>query len=732
MRVRFAWAAAALCAACGPRSSYVRVNDVPLGRVVVYRNGIAYYERAAHVERGTLKVSVPRALVDDFLKSLTVADARTKQALPVRFPRDQVGNGDTIQMSLQVPAASADVLMTYVTAAPAWKPSYRMVIGKGDKVFLEGWAIIDNTSGEDWKDVQIGVGASSAMSFRFDLWSVRSVEREELHDDERFAAAPPTALAPLPAIAAPGAGAEPEPAALVGDGYGVSFSGASSLENQYVVDGAATDAVETVTVTGQAPTIDPTSSSQGITIDKEYTKNLPRPGRTFEAALGSAAGAQGDSTGAAVTPPDPRQLERDAVARLAKAATANHKAIAITTFARAGAPTPGVVEQARRVRDTLVDVGVPTAHIVQHAQTNAPMDTLRVELVPLGDVAPAAVAASDTPIGEELFTAPGLMTVPSATSAMVPILRAETQGEVVYLYDAVSARGNDRYAFRAVHLINPTDSTLEGGPISVYGQDHFIGEGMTDQVPPHGTSVVPFALDRQVVVESHAQDERQLRRIIAAERGIVRAEMQDQRTTSFTVQSRLTTPTTVYVVHRQSDEWQVTKAPGEPERIAGALLYAVHLKAGERRTVEIRETRPLERELALAAPETTELLATYVATPDADPALKAKLDGILGLHRQLVDQAQAIENLRERAGEYRARQDELSGEIVALAKARTGGELARHLQQRLREISDRIQTTTIAIVDAQEQTLVTRVQYADAIAELHLADLAAPVASATP
>ncbi len=185
------------------------------------------------------------------------------------------------------------------------------------------------------------------------------------------------------------------------------------------------------------------------------------------------------------------------------------------------------------LRDTLVDVGVPTAHIAQRSQTGTASDTMRVELVPLGDVAPAAVAASDTPIGEEQFTVPGLMTVPRATSAMVPIVRAETRGEVVYLYDAISARGNARYAFRAVHLVNPTESTLEGGPISVYGADHFIGEGMTDQIPPRGTSVVPFALDRQVVVEAHATDARQLRRIIAAERGIVRAEMQDQRTTSF-------------------------------------------------------------------------------------------------------------------------------------------------------------------------------------------------------
>src|SRR5450432_2560382 len=168
MSKRFAWAVAALCAACGSRSAYVRVDNVPLGHIVVYRNGIAFYERSAVVHGGTLSVRVPRALVDDFLKTLTVVDRSTGQALPVRCPRDRAGDGDMIDMSLQIPnRTSADIKMTYVTEAPSWKPSYRMVIGDKDakgKVFLEGWAVIDNTSGEDWKDVKIGVGSSSAMS----------------------------------------------------------------------------------------------------------------------------------------------------------------------------------------------------------------------------------------------------------------------------------------------------------------------------------------------------------------------------------------------------------------------------------------------------------------------------------------------------------------------------------------------------------------------------------------
>jgi len=54
---------------------------------------------------------------------------------------------------------------------------------------------------------------------------------------------------------------------------------------------------EVVKITDTAPTIDPTSTTQGITIDKNYIKNIPVPGRTFEAALGAAAGSQGDGLG---------------------------------------------------------------------------------------------------------------------------------------------------------------------------------------------------------------------------------------------------------------------------------------------------------------------------------------------------------------------------------------------------------------------------------------------------
>ncbi len=54
---------------------------------------------------------------------------------------------------------------------------------------------------------------------------------------------------------------------------------------------------EVIVIDAKAPSIDPTSTTQGVTLDQDYTKNIPVPGRTFESALGAAAGSAGDDLG---------------------------------------------------------------------------------------------------------------------------------------------------------------------------------------------------------------------------------------------------------------------------------------------------------------------------------------------------------------------------------------------------------------------------------------------------
>jgi hypothetical protein len=64
-----------------------------------------------------------------------------------------------------------DVFVSYISEVPVWKSTYRILLSDkpNDKPVLQGWAIVDNTIGEDWKDVQLSLVAGAPQSFVQDI-----------------------------------------------------------------------------------------------------------------------------------------------------------------------------------------------------------------------------------------------------------------------------------------------------------------------------------------------------------------------------------------------------------------------------------------------------------------------------------------------------------------------------------------------------------------------------------
>jgi hypothetical protein len=64
-----------------------------------------------------------------------------------------------------------NVFVSYISEVPIWKSTYRIILpdeatAKPDaKPLLQGWAIVDNTIGEDWKDVHLSLVAGAPQSF---------------------------------------------------------------------------------------------------------------------------------------------------------------------------------------------------------------------------------------------------------------------------------------------------------------------------------------------------------------------------------------------------------------------------------------------------------------------------------------------------------------------------------------------------------------------------------------
>ena len=819
---------------CGGGLRHIAVDRVPLGKVVVYRNGVAFYERRAEVVGGKVRVRVPRAQVDDFLKSLTVVDARTQRPLPVTFPRRQAADAPVIDMELDVGDGVADVVMTYVTDAAAWKPSYRLVLGDDDAAMLESWAVVDNLSGEDWNDIAVGVGSSAAMSFRYDLWSVRTVDRAALAEDAVFAVAPPTAVSPyggddtgiggaqtlvtldaaeirgpdgtIPAPAPAPVATTPSPAAPVPApipaptitnslggptattgaiqgrvtdregggalaGVTVALTGPTSqttiteddgsyrvadlTPGEYLVTFYFGEVVierrgirvalgrttplfqklapgmttsETIVLEANAPVIEQSATTQGITIDQDYTRNIPTPGRTFEAKLGSAGGRQVDAR-----PADPFAKVRLGDEKLRELATAlikDKRAVVVQGFAAPGesAPERAALARANLVRNQLIDAGVAPARVGAASAGVGSRAMVQIVAGASAQVESSAAAArveataDAPPMGESLFTAPTPVRVADGASAMVAVLRAATTGREVYLYDADGERGNRRFAFKAVRIANPTDGTLEAGPITVYGAGRYVGEGLAGAIAPHAAAVVPYALDRQIVVERARGTRDELARLTAVQRGVATAEVQHLRTTTLTLTSRLRRPTTVYVRHPIEAGWTLLDVEHPTERDGDHVLVAVELEAGATRTLELREATPMTRRLTLTDDAAIAELRLFVERGHPSPALRAQLATFLAAHAALVDAVDRVDGLRARAVEYRDRQTELMGQVVVLRKVKTAAALSRTLTAKLAELATALQTTTLAIATAADDVTLRRIELADAIALVHLDD----------
>lgn len=267
--------------------------ELPVTRVVIYKNGVAYYERAGAVPAGaTARLEFKAEEMNDVLKSLVVEDRSGGGIAQVRYELDEplekkladagvqlppnqplallldqwrgarveltfagaalrgailsgrlssagdqgqrqelallLDSGEIrlvtlenasgirledqrLQQQLQaallaytqsrsqekrslfidaVGQGAMNLAARYVVPAPVWKSSYRLTLPDTGEAMLEGWAIVENNTGEDWSKVELTVVSGKPVSFISQLYEPRYVRRQvaSLRDEE--AAAP--------------------------------------------------------------------------------------------------------------------------------------------------------------------------------------------------------------------------------------------------------------------------------------------------------------------------------------------------------------------------------------------------------------------------------------------------------------------------------------------------------------------------------------------------------------
>jgi hypothetical protein len=203
-------------------------------------------------EDKTVDVEYLNLLTDDGLRSIPLDQVQHVKLLDPRLDSE-------LRQALTVLAAGHDtqkktvavrfegkgkrkVSVSYIVATPVWKTSYRLVLDDKEPPFLQGWAIVENTSDDDWKDVRLSLVSGRPISFAMDLYEPLYVRRP-LVEPELYASLRPQvygqAMEDTSKLAEPAAAERTAPAAApmaagtsIAMGRGARRAGGGGMMNE--------------------------------------------------------------------------------------------------------------------------------------------------------------------------------------------------------------------------------------------------------------------------------------------------------------------------------------------------------------------------------------------------------------------------------------------------------------------------------------------------------------------
>lgn len=674
----------ALGCARGPN---VSTDQLPLKRVVVYRNGVGYFERSGRVDADAVTFKMRQRMVGDFLASLAIVERGGSSVRSASFPLEIEQDEDEVDLDpryqsmlkpwpgpppkkkeknplrevvLQLDGKEHDLAIGYVSETPVWRPSYRLVVQDGGNADLQTWGIVQNLSGEDWKGVDLVLVAGAPLAFESTLGEPVIPERPIVTDTGEVIAAVPTGVtsleqrreAEIERFGGEKAEAAPDDKPAPAGGLGLRGSGEGG-------GGAAMD------------------DDEGDAIKSGGKAELKKARRKAPPAKGVA------STGASRGPMAPAAEPAPAPAE---------------------APRPPSRDERRRMA-------------LEEAKREGLSAPRRM----------SALAAVAVEAGATRYEIPTPIDVPNESATMVLLLNKRVPGEAVFLYapdGGVAESG--AHPFRVVRFTNATNGLLERGPIAVFEKGSFLGQGMLDPLPPKATAVVPFALERSLAVALDRKYDEQGARVFKIEAGQLWIERDSVQKTLYTVSNGGDKPGKVLVKHPRAAGTRLYKPPVGTEDNAGLghALVPMSVKPFGKSELTVDERRAQQQMVSWLSPLSDDAVKFYLADTRSNPQVQAQLKNAWAVREVWKKSVDEERKLVDEQGELEKAANETRLSLRAIEKNTQAADLRTKLTRRLDEVTKRMEQITKRLIEVKMAMNEQEVRFRDAVREIKL--LAAP------
>lgn len=296
------------------------------------------------------------------------------------------------------------------------------------------------------------------------------------------------------------------------------------------------------------------------------------------------------------------------------------------------------------------------------------------------------------------------VTVPDNSSTLVNIVNTRVKGgEVVLFRPELTRSYSAAHPYRAVRMANTTGFTLEKGPVTIYSQGTFVGEGFVERMEKDATIFLTYAIDGRVSMSRSTGWGREVVKLLKISGGRIRSEMLQIDRRKYTLESRHDKPITAYIKSIGRSGYKLRKAPAETVKTAAASYVPVTVPAGGKAKIEIEWVRPTRSWLGVDTSMATSVLKLYVSSGKVPAAIRPALDKILKAKRRLdliTVEISRIKRLKRELAEDQAR---VRDNLNLLRKVRGNAALRQRLTRNLGKLEAKLTKLTGQYVKLDEE-----------------------------
>jgi hypothetical protein len=308
----------------------------------------------------------------------------------------------------------------------------------------------------------------------------------------------------------------------------------------------------------------------------------------------------------------------------------------------------------------------------------------------LGELQAQGASAKTEKVGVLFrYDIPDPVTVPDRSSTLVNIVNQRISGEeVVYFRPELERSLKEIHPYRAVKYDNATGLTLESGPITVYSQGTFVGEGFVERMESGRTSFLTFAIDGNVLLDSKGGARDEGLRLLRIADGVIVSESQRIERTTYEVKNRHKKPVRAYIRTLKRPGWDLQKKPQGTVETPDAFIVPLSVGAAASAKIDVEMAQRVERRLGVDSTNTMELFRMYLAGGKAPPAIAKTLKEVLGLKEQVNDKRKEERRVREQHDQLSRDQDRVRANLNVLRKTPGNAQLQAELARKLAKLEE--------------------------------------------